>query len=82
MLVLSRKKNEGVVIKGVDGEIRIVVIEMDRTRVRLGISAPKGYLILREELIGEVKESNIMAAIADPERVRELIEGKQKDEKA
>lgn len=76
MLVLSRKKNEAIVIKGVDGEIRIVVIEGERGRVRLGIDAPKGYLILREELIKEVKDSNIMAALSDPENVRKLLEGK------
>lgn len=47
MLVLSRKKDEFIVI----GEsIRIVVVEIRGDKVRLGIEAPKDVKIDREEI--------------------------------
>lgn len=47
MLVLSRKKNESVVI---DGRIRIEVLKVKGNTIRLGISAPKDVKVLRGEL--------------------------------
>lgn len=47
MLVLSRKKNQKIVI---DGNIFITVVEVRGDRVRLGIEAPPEVLIRREEL--------------------------------
>lgn len=47
MLVFSRKEGEKVCI---GDDVIITVVEIDRGRVRLGIVAPKGVLILREEL--------------------------------
>jgi carbon storage regulator len=74
MLVLSRKKNESIVIKGDSGDIRIVVIEIDKGKIRLGIDAPKGYPIFREELIHEVKNTNRLSAFDNLETIRKLIE--------
>ncbi len=48
MLVLSRKLSEAVLI---GKDIRIVVVSIDRGKVRLGIEAPKEVLVLREELM-------------------------------
>jgi carbon storage regulator len=50
MLVLSRKIGEKIVIG--DG-IEIAVVEIKGRQVRLGISAPKGVKIWREELVKE-----------------------------
>lgn len=52
MLVLSRKKDEKLLIKTPLGEeIEITVINIDgRNRVRLGIEADKKITILRSEL--------------------------------
>lgn len=51
MLVLSRKLFEKVVIgEGADA-ITIVVADIDRGTVRLGISAPKEVRVLRAELL-------------------------------
>ena len=47
MLVLSRKKNETIVI---DGRITIEVIQVKGKGVRLGINAPSDVRILRGEL--------------------------------
>ncbi|HNQ63735.1 MAG TPA: carbon storage regulator [Syntrophorhabdaceae bacterium] len=73
MLVLTRKKNDGIIIKGKDGDIRIVAVEVDKGKVRLGIEAPKGYLIVREELVSEIKDANRMSAIENLDEIKTLI---------
>jgi carbon storage regulator len=47
MLVLSRKKNESIVI---DDKIVITVVEIRGDKVRLGIEAPKDIPIHRSEV--------------------------------
>lgn len=47
MLVLSRKDNEAITI---GNDIRIVLIEAKDGRAKIGIDAPTGIAILREEL--------------------------------
>ena len=48
MLVLTRKQSQQIVI---GPDIRITIIKLDANQVRLGIEAPRGMTILREELI-------------------------------
>lgn len=48
MLVLKRKDGESVVV---DGPARIKVIEVGCNWVKIGIEAPNGTRIIREELI-------------------------------
>ena len=48
MLVLSRKKNESIII---NGNITVVVVEIRGDKVRLGIDADNSVTILRSELI-------------------------------
>ena len=47
MLVLTRKKNESILI---DGEISISVIEVRGNRVKLGITAPDHVRVVRTEI--------------------------------
>ncbi len=47
MLVLSRKKDEAIVI---DGRIRIVVVEIRGDKIRLGIEAPREVSVHRAEI--------------------------------
>jgi carbon storage regulator len=47
MLVLSRKKNESIII---DDEIVIMVVDIRGDRVRLGIEAPKHVTVHRREV--------------------------------
>ena len=54
MLVLSRRKNETIVI---DGQIEIEVLKVKGNMVRLGIKAPQSVKILRGELAPFGKES-------------------------
>ena len=49
MLVLTRKRNQSIVI---DGKIRIMIVVVKGGAVRLGIEAPSNMNVIREELIG------------------------------
>ena len=53
MLVLSRKKNESIVI---NDDISIVVVEIRGDKVRLGIEAPKEIPVHRREVYDAIKQ--------------------------
>jgi carbon storage regulator CsrA len=58
MLVLSRKKDETIILKapGMD-DIKITVVRIDnRNKVRIGIEADKEITVLRSELAAEGTE--------------------------
>lgn len=53
MLVLSRKKDETIILKvpGMEEDIKITVVRIDnRNKVRIGIEANKKVTVLRSEL--------------------------------
>ena len=52
MLVLSRKKNESIVI---NDDITIVVVEIRGDKVRLGVEAPKEVPVHRREVYDAIK---------------------------
>lgn len=54
MLVLSRKKNESIVI---NDDITIVVVEIRGDKVRLGIEAPKEVPVHRNEVYEAIQKS-------------------------
>jgi len=54
MLVLSRKKNESIVI---NDDITIVVVEIRGDKVRLGIEAPKHVPVHRREVYDAIINS-------------------------
>jgi carbon storage regulator len=54
MLVLSRKKNESIVIAN---DITIVVVEIRGDKVRLGIEAPKEVPVHRREVYDAIKRN-------------------------
>ena len=62
MLILSRKEEESVQI-GEDIEIKI--IQTSRGFVKIGIEAPKSLLILRKELLDDVKDKNLLSVGKD-----------------
>ena len=55
MLVLSRKKNESIVI---NNDITIVVVEIRGDKVRLGVEAPKEVPVHRREVYEAIKRSD------------------------
>lgn len=54
MLVLSRKLGE---ITHIGDNIQIVVVDIDRGKVRLGIIAPRDVAIYRQELLPHIDQS-------------------------
>ena len=71
MLVLSRKKNEAIVI---DGEIRIEVLKVKGNTIRLGITAPKDVRVLRGELAPFGKESELVVSEPKAETAQPPLE--------
>ncbi len=62
MLVLSRKKNETIVI---DGQIKIEVLQVKGNTIRLGITAPQDVRVLRGELAPFGKESELVVTATE-----------------
>jgi len=67
MLVLSRKKNESIVI---NDDITIVVVEIRGDKVRLGIEAPKGVPVHRREVFDALRRDEAAAGSkeVDPQK--------------
>ncbi len=55
MLVLSRKKNESIVI---NNDITIVVVEIRGDKVRLGVEAPKEVPVHRREVYDAIQRGD------------------------
>ena len=58
MLVLSRKRNESVVI---NESIVVTVVEIRGDRVRLGIQAPRDVPIHRSEILAAIQQEAVGA---------------------
>ena len=58
MLVLSRKKNESIVI---NNDITIVVVEIRGDKVRLGVEAPKEVPVHRREVYDAIRRNDLSA---------------------
>ncbi len=58
MLVLSRKKNESIVI---NDDITIVVVEIRGDKVRLGVEAPKEVPVHRREVFDAIHRNEAAA---------------------
>ncbi len=57
MLVLSRHKNESIIIGDGDQKIEIIVVEIRGDKVRLGIEAPKQVPVHRLEVYEAIKRN-------------------------
>lgn len=58
MLILSRQRNESIVI---GDDVEILVVDIRRNKVRIGISAPKDITVHRKEIylaVQKKKEAN------------------------
>ena len=59
MLVISRRKGQRV---SIGDEIELVVTEVHRSSVKLGIRAPRGLTVLRGEVRDSIEDANRAAA--------------------
>ncbi len=64
MLVLTRKVNEEIIIAG---SIRVKILEINGSRIRLGISAPDHVSVVREEILAR------LSGTVMPDRELELV---------
>ena len=48
MLILTRKIDQSIIIQG---NITVMVLGVERDRVKIGIAAPENVTVLREELV-------------------------------
>ena len=62
MLVLTRRKNQSIVIG--DG-ITITVLDVKGDNIRLGITAPRDVQVFREELLTALSEANASSVLCD-----------------
>ncbi len=54
MLVLSRKKNESIII---NNDVVVTIVEIKGDKIRLGITAPKDVPVHREEVYEAIHHS-------------------------
>ncbi|MBZ4683468.1 MAG: carbon storage regulator [Fusobacteriaceae bacterium] len=59
MLVLSRKKNESIII---GDDIEVIVVDIKGDQVKLGIKAPRSVSVHRAEVYEEIQAENRKAA--------------------
>ena len=72
MLVLSRKKNESIII---DNNIVVTVVEIRGDKVRLGIEAPKDVPVHRQEVYDAIhSRDSVPLAIPAPVIVNNTTE--------
>ena len=72
MLMLSRRSGESI---RVGENIVLVVKEVRGGQVRIGIDAPAGVLIYREEVYNRIHQQNVMAAQARMDALDKLPMG-------
>lgn len=79
MLVLTRKVDEKILI---GDDIVITVLESRGDVVRIGIEAPRGITIQREEVVRAISEANLAAARTDDDaeaRLKAVLGPKKND---
>lgn len=69
MLILSRKENESIVI----GEgIEIKIVQTGKGYAKIGIDAPKSLIILRKELLTQIKDENLHSVVKNDVKLDDL----------
>jgi carbon storage regulator len=69
VLVLTRKAGEKILI---GDDVVITVLDVRRDGVRIGIEAPSGIKIQRDEVVRAVTEANVAAAQAEPDAAERI----------
>lgn len=58
MLVLSRRRNERIIMGSGDARVEVVVIDIRPDKVRLGVDAPRDYPVHRSEIYAAIERSS------------------------
>jgi carbon storage regulator len=60
MLVLNRKKNEGITIQHPAGNIHVTVVEIRGDKVRIGVEADKAVFVHRDEVFQAIQRDGTL----------------------
>ena len=69
MLIISRKKNEGIII---NGDIILTIADVQGDKVRIGIDAPESIKIMRKELLDTERANKEAAQVANKPDIKKL----------
>ncbi len=69
MLVLSRKKNESIMI---DENIEVKILAVEGDQIKIGIVAPKAVKVHRAEIFEAIQEQNRAALNVVPSFIEQL----------
>ena len=69
MLVLTRKLGESITI---GDDVKVTIIEIKGRQVKVGVDAPQGTTVHREEVHRKILEENRMAALISPVNLRKI----------
>ncbi|MDX9753513.1 MAG: carbon storage regulator CsrA [bacterium] len=75
MLVLSRKRDESIII---GDDVIITVVDIKGEQVKIGVTAPKNVSIHRKEVYEAIQQENKAAARTDTRRLTGLAQVLQK----
>ncbi|MCH2155943.1 MAG: carbon storage regulator CsrA [Opitutales bacterium] len=80
MLILTRKTDEAIVI---GSDVEIIVTKVEGDSVKLGIKAPREVTIYRKEVLDQIRQSNLEAAVGPQKPVTQQKPrgGKKKNSK-
>ena len=74
MLVITRKTDESIII---GEDIEVMVLEVNRDRVKLGINAPKSVKIVRNEIYMTEEINKQASDMISKETMNKLLKGKE-----